>query len=460
MNTPPNPSVHPATILIAEDSPTQAMNLQYLLEQHDYEVVVCENGEQALTAARAKKPDVVISDIVMPRMSGYQLCRALKADPALADVPVLLVTSLNDPEDVLRGLDAGADSFILKPYEQNFLINRIRFVLLHRQMKREDRGQIGLEINLNDRTHFITSDRLQILNLLVSTYEAAIQRNEELRRSEEELRESNTALRDVNRQLEERAIELEQANRELEAFSYTISHDLRTPLRHINGYAAMLQEDAGAVLQPGMRRYLDLIQESSRHMGMLMDELLAFSRLGRQPIERMPVDMNELARRALRDVQGERYREARVAIAPLPHAYADSLLLRQVWVNLLSNALKYSAPRGAEARVEVSGDSDGQIVRYTVSDNGVGFDPQYADRLFGVFQRLHSSEEFEGSGVGLAIVERIVQRHGGMIHAQAVAGEGATFTIELPLIRPDAAGMEPAPADARTRGSATWTGGG
>lgn len=421
-----------ACILIAEDSPTQAMNLQYLLEQHDYRVIACENGRKALEAAREHRPDLVISDIVMPEMNGYELCRAIKSDPELGEMPVLLVTSLNDPEDVLLGLDAGADSFILKPYEESFLVNRVRFVLLNRQIRRADRGHIGLEINLNDRKHFITSDRLQILNLLLSTYEAAIQRNEDLRRSEEELRQANAALRDANRQLREQAAELEQTNAELEAFSYTISHDLRTPLRHINGYATMLQEDAGESLDPHLNRYIESIQQSTRHMGVLMEQLLAFSRLGRKPIDRMPVDMADVARRALADVQSGEWQQARVAIGMLPHAWADPLLIRQVWINLLSNALKYSAPRGDGAQVHVGGHVDGDVVRYVVRDNGVGFDPQYADRLFGVFQRLHTSEEFDGTGVGLAIVQRIVQRHGGRVWAESAVGEGATFTIELP----------------------------
>jgi hypothetical protein len=430
----PRISGRQASILIAEDSPTQSMNLQYLLERHDCQVTACANGAEALAHARKHKPDVIISDIVMPLMNGYELCRALKSDPGLRDVPVLLVTSLNDPEDVLRGLDAGADSFILKPYEENFLINRVRFVMVHRQMRRVDRGEIGLEINLNDRTHFITSDRLQILNLLLSTYEAAIQRNDDLRRSEEELRAANAALRNANAQLLDRATELEQANRELEAFTYTISHDLRTPLRHINAYAGMLDEEAGAELPASARQYIREIHQSTRHMSRLMDELLTFSRLGRKPVERMPVDMTDIATRALQDVQDDRYAFARVDLGALPPAQADPLLLRQVWTNLLSNALKYSAPLGQEARIEVRGEIVDGYARYTVRDNGVGFDPQYADRLFGVFQRLHSNEQFEGTGVGLAIVERIIRRHGGHVSADSRPGQGAIFTFELPLV--------------------------
>lgn len=253
-----------------------------------------------------------------------------------------------------------------------------------------------------------------------------------------ELEVSNAEILRLNAELEDRVrdrtAQLEAANRELEAFSFSVSHDLRAPLRHIDGYAHMLKEDAGDQLDGDMRRYLDTIGESARRMGMLIDDLLAFSRLGRNPVTRVPVDMNALADRALRDASGSQPGTAQVSLGPLPPVYADPMLLHQVWVNLLSNALKYSATRGADARIEVSGESDDSVNRYIVRDNGVGFDMRYADKLFGVFQRLHSQDEFEGTGVGLAIVQRIVSRHGGRVWAEAKPDHGATFTIELPNI--------------------------
>ncbi len=238
----------------------------------------------------------------------------------------------------------------------------------------------------------------------------------------------------LNAELGANAMQLQQSNRELEAFSYSISHDLRAPLRHIDGYARMLQEDAGELLDPDMRRYLDTISDSARQMGALIDDLLAFSRLGRKPVERTEVDMHALVERVVDEVGGG----SRVSVGPLPAVHADPVLLRQVWVNLLSNALKYSAPRGDAARIEVSGERMDGVTRYRVRDNGVGFDMRYADKLFGVFQRLHSQEEFEGTGVGLAIVRRIVTRHGGTIGAEAEPGRGATFTFELPIGAHDA----------------------
>jgi len=234
--------------------------------------------------------------------------------------------------------------------------------------------------------------------------------------------------------------QVRELNRELESFSYSVSHDLRAPLRHIDGYARILREDLGAQLDPESRRCLDTIVDSSRRMGLLIDDLLAFSRLGRKPISTRAVDMQELVKGALAEVQAQRGNaaaSAQVQVGELPQADGDPALLRQVWSNLLGNAIKYSAPRGEAARVFVSGERRGDLLHYSVADNGVGFDMRYADKLFGVFQRLHSQEEFEGTGVGLAIVQRIVARHGGAVAARAELGQGATFSFELPAVRED-----------------------
>jgi PAS domain S-box-containing protein len=229
---------------------------------------------------------------------------------------------------------------------------------------------------------------------------------------------------------------LEAANKELESFSYSVSHDLRAPLRAIDGFTNIFVEDYGGQIDDEGRRLLTVIRENSQRMGLLIDNLLAFSRMGRQPLSTKSVNMKSLALEALGQVKAEGIgTNASTVIHDLPAANADPALLKQVWINLLSNALKYSSARTAP-RVEVGALTHGATsghATFFVKDNGVGFDMRYYDKLFGVFQRLHSAEEFSGTGVGLAIVQRLITRHGGKVWAEAELDKGATFFFSLPL---------------------------
>jgi len=249
--------------------------------------------------------------------------------------------------------------------------------------------------------------------------------------------EAQRQLEHLNRNLDQKTQSLEETVRDLESFSYSVSHDLRAPLRHITGYASMLLEDAPAALDVESLRHLHVIADSARHMGALIDDLLAFSRLGRKSMDAQPIDMQGLVESVIKEICSARNDGAALPVHPvvsaLPPCIGDPALIRQVWVNLLSNAIKYSAPRGAEARIEVTGEASEGWTRYSVRDNGVGFDMRYADKLFGVFQRLHSPEQFEGTGVGLAIVHRVVTRHGGRVNAVGEPDHGATFSFELPI---------------------------
>ena len=224
---------------------------------------------------------------------------------------------------------------------------------------------------------------------------------------------------------------LKASNDELEAFTYSVSHDLRAPLRAVGSYALMLEEDYNEVLDDNGKRLLRVIRQSGVKMGMLIDDLLNLSRLGKKELRKSRVDMAELLPRVIDELTKLNPTNAEIVIGPMPLVLADSALLNQVLVNLLGNALKYSAkvekPRITIAAREANGE-----VEFSISDNGAGFDMHYANKLFGVFQRLHHEKEFEGTGVGLAIVKRIIDRHKGRIWAQAEPGKGATFYFTLP----------------------------
>jgi len=229
----------------------------------------------------------------------------------------------------------------------------------------------------------------------------------------------------------DRTAELQAANKELEAFSYSVSHDLRAPLRSIDGFSRILEEDHAATLSPDAQDLLKEVRTSAREMGRLVDDLLAFAKLGRQPLNARRVSLTQLAKDCAQSVTvDETGRDIRLTVADLPECLADPTLMKQVFVNLLSNAVKYSR-KVPVAVIDVRSRTEGDEVVFTVEDNGAGFDPRYAHKLFGVFQRLHRAEEFEGTGVGLAIVQRIVARHGGRVWAESQVGKGARFHFTL-----------------------------
>jgi signal transduction histidine kinase/ligand-binding sensor domain-containing protein len=236
---------------------------------------------------------------------------------------------------------------------------------------------------------------------------------------------------DLERRVQSRTAQLEAANQELEAFSYSVSHDLRTPLRAIDGFSKLALTEQGESFHPKTVRYLGLVRESTAQMARLIDDLLAFSRLGRQPLTRREVDMRDLVERVLIALAAERGERAiTISIGDLPVCDGDRALLKQVWLNLLGNALKFT--RGFDpARIEVGSEVVDGVVSYFVRDTGAGFDMTYASKLFGVFQRLHTAEQYDGTGVGLAIVQRIVHRHGGRVWAHGVPNQGATFWFTI-----------------------------
>jgi signal transduction histidine kinase len=446
-------------ILIAEDSATQLQRLQLILERHNYRVTAASNGKLALEAAQRRRPGLIVSDVVMPEMNGYDLCRRVKEDPHLSGVPVILVTTLSDPQDVIRGLECRADNFILKPYEAEQLLRRIQFVLVNSEMRRNDQPGMGLEIVFGGQKHFITADRLQILNLLLSTYEAAMERNEELSATRDTLRQTNLKLEDLTRDLESRVLartrELESSNqalrqaqqaliqqerlRALGQMASGIAHDINNAISPIALYTeGMLEHEAG--LSPEGRSRLVTIQRAIDDVAQTVGRMREFYR----PQDLKPrlenVDLNALVRQVI-DLTRARWSDqpqrsgiiielkAELA-AGLPEILGADNEIRDTITNLIFNAVDAS-PKGGVIVVR-SGALAGepQRVLLEVTDSGVGMDEETRRRCLEPF---FTTKGERGTGLGLAMVFGMAQRHGATLEIDSRPGVGTTIRLLFPV---------------------------
>ena len=362
-----------AHLLIVDDNPMHMTALSDTLMDAGYKVTGANMASAALSMMRSQKFDLVLTDLRMPEMDGIEFLR--RAQEFDANLVGIVMTGHAAVDTAIDAMKAGALDYILKPFKLGTILP---------VLKR------GLEVR-----HL----RMEIAEL--------------------------------QKRVREHVVELESANKELEAFSYSVSHDLRAPLRVINGVSSVLVESYAPQMPGEAQQLLGRIRVSADHMGQLIDHLLEFASLSRQPLSKQMVDIAMLVNEVLdmlRQAQGSD--KTIVVLKALPVASGDGVLLRQVFINLLSNAFKFSR-RQPQPRVTVGCMRQGDENVYYVSDNGDGFDMQQAGELFKVFHRLHRKDEFEGTGVGLALVQRIVQRHGGRIWAEGEKGKGATFYFTL-----------------------------
>ena len=385
----------PRKILAVDDSLTYLHGLADALSGEGYDMVLAHSGEEALDLLAVQSVDCILLDLLMPGMGGKEACKQIKSAPSLREIPLILLTALEDRGAMLDGLSAGADDYISKSSEFEVLKARVRAQIRRKQFEDENR-RIREELLRNE----------------LDAAEA---------RSAQVLAETRAAL----------VGELECKNRELEAFSYSVSHDLRAPLRAIDGFSRALIEDCSDKLDSSGLDYLNRVRSAAQRMAELIDDMLQLSRVTRADLSRRHIDISTVAREAAADLQRqdpERHVDFKIEDGLV--AEADSRLMRIVLENLLGNAWKFT--RDSEGAAIELGVTDADEPTYFVRDNGAGFDMLYVEKLFRPFQRLHTEEQYPGTGIGLATIQRVVDRHGGRVWAEGKVGEGATFYFTLP----------------------------
>ncbi len=439
-------------VLIVEDSRLQAKRLRKFLEEHGMRVLVASNGVEGLRLAEEHRPPLIISDIIMPEMDGFEMCRRIKRDPGLRSIPVILLTSLSTPEDILRGLESGADSYVSKPFDGAVLLSRIKAVAAAPKLEEEARSLRIIHVDLGGKRYDIASDRLQILNLLLSTYQDVVLQNQKLRdmrarlvmlneKLEKMVEERTTELtkevaerRKAQEALAEQARELARSNAELEQFAYVASHDLQEPLRTVSNCAQLLARKYSGRLDEEADQFLTYAVEGVDRMRSLITGLLEYSRVETRGHELQTIDMSEVMENTLANLRNAiEENDAVVAFERLPTVKADARQMGQLLQNLVGNAVKFRAEEPPRIRVWAEEQNSEWV--FAVQDNGIGLEPDQGERIFEIFQRLHSVSEFPGTGIGLAVCKKIVEQHGGAIWVESEPGRGTTFRFTLP--RPD-----------------------
>jgi PAS domain S-box-containing protein len=484
-------------ILIVDDKINNIYALEQMLGQPGRNLISVTNGNEALKVALNQEIDLILLDVQMPEMDGFEVAQILKSNKRTSETPIIFVTAeLKDHKFVMKGFEEGAIDYLYKPLNPEITEAKVSVLLqLHRQQRELMEKNQALEnyaLLINNSADLIciinaatfrfeevndavfpllgyTVQEMKGSSLLDYLSEESQVKVKELAREHQPTfsfevlmfakngehryfswniaykhnlwfangrditrqKKSDFEIKQLNMNLERNIAQLQLTNKELESFSYSVSHDLRAPLRSINGYAQMIQDDHAQSFNEEAKRMFNVIRKNAKKMGTLIDDLLAFSRMGRKEITRVLIDFNKLVEPIIADLMQTAPANTKIVVHPLPGTEGDPALLSQVYINLISNAIKYSAKKETPA-IELGAEEREEEFVYYVKDNGAGFDIQYAHKLFGVFQRLHSNEEFEGTGVGLAIVQRIIVKHGGKVWAEGKIDEGATFYFSLP----------------------------
>jgi signal transduction histidine kinase len=418
-----------ASILLVDDRSDKCMAMETILGELGEKIVIARSGKDALRLLLTQDFAVILLDVNMPGLDGFETAHLIRQRKSLEHTPIIFVTGISDTEThVSRGYSLGAVDYILTPVLPEVLRTKVSvFVELFKknQQLKYQAGKLRL-----------AHDELE-MRVKSRTFQLAVA-NEALQKEIVERQRAEDHIRQINSGLEQRVIErtaeLAATNKELEAFTYSVAHDLQAPLRNIQSYAQLLEVDWASKMPDEAVPYLKRISARTKHMGQLISGLLNLSIIGKQGLKRQKVELNGLVEEVVASLKAETSnRDIQWKIRKLPIEECDPNLMKQVFTNLLSNAVKYTQPCPKPV-IEVGPARVNGETPVCVRDNGVGFNMKYADKLFGVFQRLHPVSEFEGTGIGLATVDRIIRKHGGRVWVEAEENKGAAFyfTISKP----------------------------
>lgn len=417
-------------ILIVEDSPTQALLLQETLEKKQFHVSIAKDGLEGLQKMKDAIPDLVISDIEMPRMNGYEFCKQVKKDPNYQAIPIILLTNLTDPLDVIRGMDCGADSFLTKPCEINLLFSTIQNTLKNMNLINK-REKEKLTFFFGGQTHLLEVNQVQITELLLSTYSSAIQKNKELD-------EAYRKLNHIYDELETNHKKLKELNEQKNQLLGMAAHDLKNPLAVISGFSNfLLNMSKDSIDEEKSHQMIERINDSSTFMIGVIDDYLDYSTIesGTLTLHLTEVDLPELIQKDLLFFESLAQRKDIKLVfnykKPIPKIRCDSNKISQVLNNLIINGIKFSQPKGT---LEISLNPSDTEVTLCVKDSGIGISPEALTNLFQPFSKMKTKGTAgeKGSGLGLAIVNKIVLAHKGKISVESKLGSGTTFSVSIP----------------------------
>lgn len=417
-------------ILVVDDTPENLRLLSTMLTHRGYAPRCVINGQMALRACNSNPPDLILLDIMMPEMNGYEVCQHLKSEPKTREIPVIFISAKDEVFDKVNAFAVGGVDYISKPFQFEEVLARIESHLTLRNLQKELKEQNVLlqeEISSRLAVEKTLDEKNQVLQQEISNRCAV----------EKALQEQNLLLQQEisNRQCAESALlksnqELARSNAELEQFAYVASHDLQAPLATIASYAQLLEKRYKDQLDSQASKFIGNIVHGCTRMQTLIDDLLEYSRVGRSQKPFQIIDCNHVIQQVIANLQGAiRNNQAVVTYTELPAVMGDISQLVQLFQNLVSNAIKYRQDESPTVYINAYKQENNWL--FSVSDNGIGIASQHQERIFQIFQRLHTQKEYSGTGIGLAICQKIVERHGGSIWVDSEPGQGSTFHFTL-----------------------------